>query len=560
MIRAKSSGKYILSIRSITLVLLFLLLQSSLQGQKSSGGTPVSLLFNIEDTRVYYWLQQPDIQTISDEDIRQPLPYRFAVLLKGNIGMPGNGEWTILPDGSSIWRISIQAPGAKALSLYFDKFYIPAGGRLFLYDPLKKKVLGAFTAENNRADSLFATELVPGEVVTLEYFRPRPTDAPPVLHISEIAYAYRGGPDPDGFHPVGTAGPCEVNINCPEGASWQDEKRGVIRIQTKKFGGSYWCSGTLINNTRQDGTPYVLTADHCGQGATIEDYSQWVFYFGHEGDLCQNPNPPPTTQSLTGSTVKASSGDVQQNGSDFLLLLLDEPVPGTWNPYFNGWNRKDNPSPSGVTIHHPQGDIRKISTYTTPVSSTTWAMPGVYTHWRVKWSATTNGHGVTEGGSSGSPLFDNNGSIIGSLTGGESSCDSINLDKPDYYGKFSYSWNTNGSDSSKQLSYWLDPLGSGIEILGGIALGGISQGIVKREMTVFPNPFSSILSISLSAPTVNMNVHVEIIDLRGKIIFKEETRFTTTTPSFNLSWLDPGIYLIRIYDNETIFYQKIIKN
>ncbi len=92
----------------------------------------------------------------------------------------------------------------------------------------------------------------------------------------------------------------------------------------------------------------------------------------------------------------------------------------------------------------------------------------------VYWSATANGWGVTEGGSSGSPLFDNNGRIIGSLTGGMAACEpggngsGTGPDQPDYYGKFAYSWDQNGAESAQQLKYWLDPINSGVTYLGGI--------------------------------------------------------------------------------------------
>ena len=130
------------------------------------------------------------------------------------------------------------------------------------------------------------------------------------------------------------------------------------------------------------------------------------------------------------------------------------------------------PSPVGVTIHHPAGDIKKISTYTTPVESSQWSGTSG-THWQVYWSETETNWGVTEGGSSGAPLYDNTGKIIGALTGGQAACEpdgsgsGTGPDQPDYYGKFSYSWDQNGNDPSQQLKYWLDPINAGITSLPG---------------------------------------------------------------------------------------------
>jgi lysyl endopeptidase len=86
-------------------------------------------------------------------------------------------------------------------------------------------------------------------------------------------------------------------------------------------------------------------------------------------------------------------------------------------------------------------------------------------YWQMRWSPTQNGHGVTEGGSSGSPLFSNDGYIVGQLTGGQASC--ANPNAPDYYGKFAVSWESNGTTPDRQLKPWLDPANTGVQTLRG---------------------------------------------------------------------------------------------
>src|SRR5690606_34279814 len=114
----------------------------------------------------------------------------------------------------------------------------------------------------------------------------------------------------------------------------------------------------------------------------------------------------------------------------------------------------------GASIHHPAGDIKKISTYSSNLVSDTWGGPAG-THWRVTWTANASGHGVTEGGSSGSPIFNAAGRIIGTLTGGSSFCNAPS--NPDYYGKMSYHWTSNPGDD---LSTYLAP-GSAATTLDG---------------------------------------------------------------------------------------------
>ncbi len=392
----------------IFLLLFFLFLQPyETKCQLRIGGEPPSSTFNLpRDFNGMIIVPPPDLTIIRQDDEKYPSPYRFGIVLPVDISPDHSGSWTTLTDGREVWRATVSTPGALALSAYFDRFHIPEGGKLFIYDPDKNKVIGAFTALNNSKSGLFATELIPGGEMTLEYVKPAGSDLFPLLHLNEITYAYRGVGflDKYGYNP-GSSGTCEVNVNCPEGDDWQNQKRGVIRIHLKRDGGIYWCSGSLVINTKVDNIPYILTANHCGYNATDQELQQWVFYFDYESPECATtsyPNP----KSVVGATLKAHSGDQLTSGSDFYLIRMNESIPDSFHVFFNGWSRsQDFLSPSGVGIHHPGGDLKKISTYKNALESSTWmGNPGL-THWKVAWAETISGHGVTEGGSSGSPYI-----------------------------------------------------------------------------------------------------------------------------------------------------------
>ncbi len=77
------------------------------------------------------------------------------------------------------------------------------------------------------------------------------------------------------------------------------------------------------------------------------------------------------------------------------------------------------------------------------------------THWELNSVATTDGFGVTEPGSSGSPLYEPSGLIVGHLTGGVSQCGGP--EGPDLYGKIAFDWTSNGVTPDRQLQPWLDP-------------------------------------------------------------------------------------------------------
>ncbi|MBE0649120.1 MAG: T9SS type A sorting domain-containing protein [Bacteroidales bacterium] len=544
------------------LTILFFFVVVTVHAQLNRGGVPCS--FNHHRGQlptVDLVVTPPDMEALAAEDLIHPVPYRFAVNLPVNRMISPQlavGSEQLADD--SIWLFTIHAPGAKAITVYFDRFYIPPGGRLFVYNSEKTILLGAFTDLNNHSSGRFSTALIAGDQVTLEYNQPVETSGIPDLHIAEIAYAYRGVSDLSDKTGFGSSGPCEVNIPCAEADPWQNQQKGIARVAVKKNGATYWCSGSLMNNTRQDKTPYFLSADHCSKGAKPSDYSQWIFYFNYNSPTCEDPPVEPGFRTMVGTEVKSAAGDVNFKGSDFLLLLLNQMIPDTFDVWFNGWNREDIASPFGVGIHHPMGDIKKISTYAEPLISTNWNGHTETTHWQVTWSATPNGHGVTEGGSSGSPIFDADGRVAGTLTGGEALCDSALLNSPDFYGKFSYSWDMNGPDNTQRLSYWLDPDSTGVMVLDGIALTIEEPEMISSELQMYPNPASGILNLKSTHLKEQTGIHINILDSWGRMV----ASFTQASDrsghlSIDISSLPNGFYLITLATEELSLTGRIIK-
>ncbi|MCF8229439.1 MAG: T9SS type A sorting domain-containing protein [Bacteroidales bacterium] len=450
-----------------TTVLVFVLVFATgyhAYSQISQGGTPPSFIersiskdFEIKN------FPAPDVEALiaeDEENKNKAIPLRVGVSVPVGVGIDQAGTWTVLPNGGKIWRLALHSEGNIATGVYFDDFYLPKGGELYVYNESHEDVLGAFTSYNNHSSGLFATQLVGGDVAILEYYQPENVNEEARIHISEIAYNYKQAAFPHLEGERGTASWwCMINVNCEEGDDWQKEKKGVVK-QYMKVGWYYaLCSGTLINNTEWDRTPYVLTASHCGYGASASDLNQWVFYFNYEASTC-NGTYGPSNQTVTGADLKAwdhLAGPDPEDilGSDFYLVELNNSVPTSYDPYFNGWDKRNVPADSAVCIHHPDGDIKKISTTYNPVYSSSWvSTPN--THWRLFWSYTPNGRSITQGGSSGSPLFNQNHHVVGDLTGGyaSSSCESPS---PAFYGKFSYSWDQNGSTAAYRLKDWLDP-------------------------------------------------------------------------------------------------------
>jgi PKD repeat protein len=491
-------------------IFLTCLIQTSVS-QVSHGGTPPSFDYKSSgqtiDTREF---PKPDMISIMKEDsadYKHGIIYKIGRIIPVDLNMENSGTWTTLPDGIKIWRLKIKSEGAKAIAVYYDKFRLPPKSRLFLYNEDRTHIIGAFTEFNNTESGEFATRLVKGETVTLEYVQPSSVKEIAIIGISGFSYTYRGVNFYRSAKDFGDSDFCEVNINCsPEGTNWQHQKRSVARILVVTSSYQGWCTGSLVNNVRQNCTSYFLTADHCYSNTSQNNLNQWVFYFNYEANGCSNPTNPSQVNdnyTITGCTMRSHGGNGGNSGSDFFLSTLNEPVPESYNLYFNGWSRSTTASPSGVSIHHPYGDIKKISTYTYYLLSSGWGIAN--THWQVTWATTPNGHGVSEGGSSGSPIFDNNGYLIGTLTGGGSACvvngagTGTGPDVPDLYGKFSYHWLSNGTTNTTRLKPWLDP-----DNLDLITLNG-------KENICTTNP--PVADFSADNTTIYLNGTVNFHDL-----------------------------------------------
>jgi PKD repeat protein len=479
--------------------------------QIEQGGKPRSLLLknSIAESDVII-IAPPNADSLAAEDYRdamQEKAYRMGVVLPVNFTIQNCGAWSNI-SGGKIWKLRLKSPGAKALTLYYDRFYLPEGSDLFIYSPDGKQIGGAFTSDINPGSGYFATRLILGEEIILEYFQPDDSPSEPDIQISGLLYAYRSvneGISKNGDD-YGGSGSCEVNVNCPEGDDWKDQKQSVARILTRIGNSSFWCTGSLLNNTKQDFSPLFLTAGHCALNeysskvATASDLNQWIFYFNYESAGCEDPVSEPARQTMVGASKLAScdlySGEL---ASDFFLLKLNNNLPAGYNAFYNGWDSENTPSSSGVCIHHPQGDIKKISTYNQTLISASWeSIPD--THWETYWSPTANGYGVTEGGSSGSPLFNASGKLIGTLTGGGSYCSSPELS--DFYGKFAYSWQSNGTADSLRLKPWLDPLGSGVTRLSGSYNSILPIARFNSDTTTIPIGSSiSFYDLSINNPT-----------------------------------------------------------
>lgn len=454
--------------------IIFLSLPYFIAAQITTNGQPISWqqsdTSHFNDDIPNYNLTPFELEKIKQQDLSSNRTPRFAAPISTNISLENSGQWTILEDKSRIWQLKITSKNALAIAFQFDQFFIPDGAQLFVYSPDRQQLLGAYTSRNNKKTDKMLIGLIRGESAIVEYIEPIEVNGQASLHIFQVQHAYdagilynsdyefqikSGNPPEFGY---GASLDCEVNVNCLEREKLQDIKRGVVRILMVADEGMIFCSGTLLNNTNQDGTPYILSAHHCMQGYTPQ-YDFWRFDFNYENTGCNVTSYEPDYQSLVGCTRRAGNPD-----SDFILVEINDVIPPSFNVYYNGWNRDNYLSPISTMVHHPAGDVKKISVENDPTQvyerAISWSnnieTPAQY-HFR-----TVFDQGTFEIGSSGAALFDQQGLVVGQLHGGNASCTRF----IGYFGRFYYSW-ASSSNRTNRLKDWLDPNHLGVTKLEG---------------------------------------------------------------------------------------------
>ncbi|MCP4631417.1 MAG: T9SS type A sorting domain-containing protein [candidate division Zixibacteria bacterium] len=468
--------------RIIILSAMVLMMSASIAtAQIATESAPFSSKFPVAASFDAVNMGTVDVAALLAEDEveeAEGLPFRFGYPHDVNFGIKNAGTWEDIGKGYRVWRLRIECPGAYSINLLYDQYELEPGAELFIYNEDRSQIIGAFTSNNNKEHGLFSTSLVKGDVCIVEYCLP-PGVGEGKLNINRIVHAYKSV-----LTGYGDSGSCNNNVHCSVGDPWANEIRAVAMIVTG--GGTRWCTGSMVNNVRQDQTPYFLTANHCLGGET-----SWVFYFNYESPGCSNQDGP-TNQTISGSTLLAD-----YSTSDFGLLQLSSTPPTNYNIYYGGWSNVDTPSPSAVAIHHPSGDIKKISFEDDPITSTDYLETSGTTHWRVAdWD-----DGTTEGGSSGSPLYDNNHRVIGQLHGGYAACSNNDAD---WYGKFSRSW-TGGGSSTNRLRDWLDPDNTGATVLNGLDPNNMSgYGTIEGRVTDASNGQGIAATVRVTNRTPNI--------------------------------------------------------
>jgi hypothetical protein len=550
----------------ISLLTFFALSLSVLYAQSEQTERPYSFsqknISQVIDVQV---MPSVDLQKLEREDaevVDKSAPLRAGVGFSVNHNLLNAGRTDVTADGGTLWRTKYVSEGSIMTYVVFEQFDIPKEAKLFVYSPDREQVYGPYTNDDVQSVGRFESDNIIGDELIVEYYEPADASFRGHFQIAAVMHTYRDFLDinSDAKGPHGDAeGDCHIDVACPDAQPWHYPINSVVFLSMTAYipdegWGMFLCTGAMVNNVRMDKTPYVLSADHC----VSADDQTFKFYFNYQLNECGGTTGISSRVANGGTIVARSNATNTYASSDFLLVKITGNLGIAYRDsiFFAGWDRSGAFS-VGTCIHHPGGDWKKISFVKSISAPTTGSYANKF--FVVSWLTNPN-KGVTEQGSSGSPLFNSHGLIIGTLTGGSSYC--YYPTGKDNYGRMSYHWtNNNNSNAARKLQPWLDPDNTGATSLKGMLYTGeiitsVEDYAQSSTFQVIPNPVRDGI-VTIQGEFYNENATCRIYNALGQLVMTQRIQ-TDASFTMNVKGLDNGIYFVDIQGSERNYKSKMI--
>ncbi len=429
------------------------------------------------------------------------------------------------------WALQINAEHAKSINLNLTSVPQDPLFKVYFSDPSKTQSYGPLKPD---ANGNIWTPVINGNVAVLSITKPHNIKATNDLKIAKVNLGFRD------FNSLNNQQGCTLDTVCDEASEIQSQARSVARYTVL---GQTVCTGTLVNNTNLDRTPYFLTAQHCN--LTVSTAPSTVFYWGYQASICNGDRDGSLEQVSFGATLRA-----KDNATDLALLELYEVPPSEFTPFWSGWDNSRSAVSQSYSIHHPQGLEKSVAFNFDPLTITNG-----YSHledananfWRVNnWNL-----GSTTSGSSGAGLWNSNNQLIGILTGGDATCD--NPLAPDWYAQLAAQWSLN-SWKHAQLKNWLAPDNSDVNHITGIDTCEVEVGSIVLE------PSSPAINELINFTYQNDNTEQQTTEIQWD--FNNDGNYDATgeSVSFSYEFLYQGKLRVKVSHAETcslIFTQNI---
>lgn len=308
------------------------------------------------------------------------------------------------------WGGSIRVRGAHRLRLHLAAAALPEGARLWVHGA--GGTAGPVGGELIAADGGLWTPSIEGEDLALDVEMPAAALAAGSGYGFTIDQVLELVPESDlGLTAKDTS--CEVDASCYAGSfdGYQTARHAVAELEFLEGRQGYACTGQLLNDSASDGTPYLLTANHCISTQPVA--STLEAFFDDYTPTCNGF--PPALDSLPRSAgAKLLATATAAASSDFALLLLSNLPTGRT---FLGWDSLPSATPNNTYLYrisHPATEAQRYSVTTvdtqSALCSNDYPLPRyIYSDLLV---------GAAAPGSSGSAAMLSSGEVVGQLFGG----------------------------------------------------------------------------------------------------------------------------------------------
>ncbi|SFT64860.1 Por secretion system C-terminal sorting domain-containing protein [Lishizhenia tianjinensis] len=480
--------------------------------------------------------------------------FRFGYEHNVDVDVFNQGQQYFNTNNQRVTQLAIECPDAISINLIFDQFHLAEGTLLYLYNDDKTQFIGAHTSQNNNPNNSLGVDLIYDSKMIIEVIEPQDVIGLSKLHLGTIIHGYKNLAEiAYQFHLKGlnSSGSCNVDVNCPEGGGFERQRDGVAMLVS----GSGFCSGSLINcatNTTDSVTPYLLTANHCNTNNVVNAVFRFRWEAPYDGTSCATTSFSQNggqTMNINGAQLRASNII-----ADFCLVELNNEPDPAWNVYYSGWDMTGDTVMHANGIHHPSGDIKKFCQEDDPISKVgpQYFNGGNAYFWKIDdWDI-----GVTEPGSSGSPLFNEEKRIIGVLSAGQAACNGTNDNNLwDIYGRFDVAYD-DLADSTDQLKYWLDPNNTGIQFLDGMAsnVGLFEENAPQIDFEIYPNPSTGQFEIEVGE--INEEKTINIYNALGEHI--QSLKSSDVIISINMAQYAKGVYMVEVQQGDQRGVQRLV--
>ncbi len=321
-----------------------------------------------------------NVDSLKNEDEKKnglDIPFRFGKDFEVNFSLK-DGIWEY-NDYGRLWALCVESKGASSLNFIFKDFYLPESAELIIENEDRTVIYGPVTSNTIPKNGVFLTDVIRGDNVKILLFEPFKCMGKSSLTINKVIHGYR---DINSYYgTIGSSNPCNIDVACYPEYEKESNAIGLVLLSS----GYEWCSGALLMSTDILYKPYFLTAFHCidmNQDQTlsdteISDAQDWMFKFMYRKESCNG------TDIISGITYNGSIFRAAWNQTDFALVELGQDLPNNENLYWLGWDRSGETPSCGVGIHHPAGDLMKISIEEQSFSKTGWNGNLNQNHWQV---------------------------------------------------------------------------------------------------------------------------------------------------------------------------------